>query len=118
MRFALSHVASGLFLIATAFSGLMAMSRPAPLPDERVAAARVELGRRLFYDADLSVNGTMSCATCHEQRHGFAEGNRTHPGALDDPGRRNVSTLANLGDFPRLTWADPRLTSLEAQVGP
>ena len=116
MRFAPSHVPTGLFLIATAFSGVMAMSRPAPLPDERVAAARVELGRRLFYDADLSINGTMSCATCHEQHHGFADGNRTHPGALDDPGRRNVSTLANLRDFPRLTWADPRLTSLEAQV--
>jgi cytochrome c peroxidase len=110
------HALSGLLLIATAFSGLMAVSRAATQPSEPARSARIELGRRLFYDADLSINGTMSCATCHEQHHGFADGNRTHPGALDDPGRRNVPTLANVGDFPRLTWADPRLTSLETQV--
>ncbi|WP_334183039.1 cytochrome-c peroxidase [Novosphingobium sp.] len=110
------HALTGLLLIVTAFSGVMAVSRAATQPSERAKAARIELGRRLFYDADLSINGTMSCATCHEQHHGFADGNRTHAGALDDPGRRNVPTLANVGDFPRLTWADPRLTSLEAQV--
>lgn len=110
------HALAGLLLIATAFSGVMAVTRPASPLAEPVKAARIELGRRLFYDADLSINGTMSCATCHEQHHGFADGNRTHPGALDDPGRRNVPTLANVGEFPRLTWADPRLTSLETQV--
>ncbi|HZV08918.1 MAG TPA: cytochrome-c peroxidase, partial [Novosphingobium sp.] len=71
------------------------------------AKARIELGRRLFYDADLSRDGTMACATCHEQRHGFADGNRTHPGVTDEPGRRNVPGLANVGRFTRLTWADP-----------
>ena len=35
--------------------------------------ARQDLGRRLFYDADLSINGTMACATCHEQRRGFCD---------------------------------------------
>jgi len=34
----------------------------------------------LFYDADLSIDGTMACATCHEQHRGFAEGNVTHGG--------------------------------------
>jgi cytochrome c peroxidase len=79
-------------------------------------AARVELGRRLFYDADLSQDGTMACATCHEQRHGFADGNRMHPGVTNEAGRRNVPGLANVGEFSPLTWADPRLTTLEAQV--
>jgi cytochrome c peroxidase len=79
-------------------------------------AARVELGRRLFYDADLSRDGTMSCATCHEQRHGFSDGNRTHPGVTGEAGRRNIPGLANVGDFSPLTWADPRQTTLEAQV--
>ncbi|WP_425908583.1 cytochrome c peroxidase [Nitrobacter sp. TKz-YC02] len=45
-----------------------------PLPaDNPLTTAKVELGRRLFYDADLSANGTMSCATCHEQKHAFAD---------------------------------------------
>ncbi|HEX7915053.1 cytochrome-c peroxidase [Rudaea sp.] len=78
--------------------------------------ARIELGRRLFYDADLSQDGTMACATCHEQRHGFADGNRTHPGVTNEAGRRNVPGLANVGEFSPLTSADPRLTTLEAQV--
>jgi cytochrome c peroxidase len=79
-------------------------------------AARVELGRRLFYDADLSANGTMACATCHEQRHAFADGNATHPGVTDEPGLRNVPGLANVGRFARLTMADPAMTTLERQV--
>ena len=32
------------------------------------------------------------------------------------PGRRNVPGLANVADFKVLTWADPSLTTLEAQV--
>ncbi|MBO9499449.1 MAG: c-type cytochrome [Novosphingobium sp.] len=90
---------------------------PPPVPaGNPMSAAKVELGRRLFYDADLSIDGTMSCATCHEQRRGFADGNRTMPGVHGDPGRRNVPGLANVGYLAPLTWADPRLTGLEAQV--
>lgn len=77
--------------------------------------AKIELGRRLFYDADLSINGTMSCATCHEQRKAFADGNQAHPGALDDPGKRNVPGLANVGQFKNLTWAHNRLSGLAEQ---
>jgi cytochrome c peroxidase len=78
--------------------------------------AKVELGRRLFYDADLSIDGTMSCGSCHTQKHGFADDNRTRPGVHGDPGRRNVPGLANIGYATPLTWADPRLTRLETQA--
>ena len=77
--------------------------------------ARQDLGRRLFYDADLSINGTMACATCHEQRRGFCDGNRVHPGALDDSGKRNVPTLANVSKFKNLTWAHNHLSGLAEQ---
>lgn len=77
--------------------------------------AMVDLGRRLFYEADLSINGTMSCATCHEQRKAFTDGNQAHPGALDDPGKRNVPGLANIGAFKNLTWAHNRLSGLAEQ---
>ncbi len=89
---------------------------PVVLVDNGMTEARVALGRRLFYDADLSVDGTMACAACHEQNHGFADGNRTRPGVHGDPGRRNVPGLANVGWYGPLTWADPRLTTLEAQA--
>lgn len=77
--------------------------------------AKLELGHRLFYEADLSINGTMSCATCHEQHHAFADGNQAHPGALDDPGIRNVPGLANVSQFKNLTWAHNRLSGLAEQ---
>jgi len=84
--------------------------------DNPMRAAKVELGRRLFYDADLSRDGTMACATCHEQRHGFADGNATHPGVAGGPGRRNVPGLANVAWFAPLTYADARQRTLEGQV--
>jgi cytochrome c peroxidase len=90
---------------------------PPPVPaGNPMSAAKVELGRRLFYDADLSANGTLSCAGCHEQKRGFADGNATRPGVHGDPGRRNVPGLANVGWQRRLTWADPSLTDLETQA--
>jgi len=101
-----------LALLAGAALAGSAAARPAPPP----TPAQVELGRRLFYDADLSADGTMACATCHEQRHAFADGNRTHPGVTGEPGRRNVPGLANVGRISPLTWADPRQTALAAQV--
>jgi cytochrome c peroxidase len=86
------------------------------LAQRSASDVRVELGRRLFYDADLSIDGTMSCATCHEQHRAFADGNVTRPGVHGDPGRRNVQTLANVGTFASLTWGDPRVTRLEDQA--
>lgn len=85
-------------------------------PDNPMTAAKVELGRRLFHDADLSINGSMSCATCHEQKHAFADGNATHPGATGEPGRRNVPGLANVGWLSPLTFADPKAVTLEKQA--
>jgi cytochrome c peroxidase len=91
--------------------------RPPPASaDNPISAAKVALGRRLFYDADLSIDGTMSCATCHEQRHAFADGNRTHGGVGGARGRRNVMALANVAYVTPLTWADPRLRRLEKQA--
>lgn len=90
---------------------------PPPVPrDNPMTAEKVALGRLLFYDADLSVNGTMACAGCHEQRRGFADGNRTRPGVTGEAGRRNVPSLANVAWLSPLTWADPRQRTLEAQA--
>ena len=42
--------------------------------DNPMTAAKVELGRHLFYDTRLSADGTFSCGTCHEQRIAFTDG--------------------------------------------
>src|SRR5258706_12097957 len=41
--------------------------RPIVPPDNLMTAAKVELGRHLFYDKRMSVNGKSSCATCHRR---------------------------------------------------
>jgi cytochrome c peroxidase len=90
---------------------------PPPVPaDNPMSDAKVMLGRRLFYDADLSADGTTSCATCHEQHRAFTEGNASHPGVGGVPGRRNEMALANVAYFTPLTWADPTQHQLEAQM--
>jgi len=88
-----------------------------PVPaDNPMTDARVALGRRLFYEGRLSVGGTMSCATCHEQHRAFASATAIHPGIGGNPGRRNVPGLANVGWLPVLTWHDPTTRTLEDQV--
>jgi cytochrome c peroxidase len=79
-------------------------------------AMKIELGRRLFYDGDLSWDGTMSCATCHEQKRGFADANKTRVGFDGQPGERNIQTLANVGWFKSLTWGGPQVDTLEHQA--
>ncbi len=84
--------------------------------DNPMSAAKVELGRRLFYDADLSVDGTLACASCHEQKHAFSAGVALHPGVRDTPARRNAPGLANVAYLSPLTWADPAQKALEGQL--
>jgi cytochrome c peroxidase len=113
-------------LIATACA---ALGRPAQMGDWPPAdlapphpadnpptPIKVELGRRLFYDGDLSFTGVMSCATCHEQKHGFSDPNKTRPGVFDDPGERNIQTLANVAWLNSLTWGGPQVDTLEHQA--
>ncbi len=112
-------LAAGLFCIAAMGSGWRwPEGRGAPrIPaGNAMNAAKVELGRRLFYDADLSADGSMACSSCHVQRHGFADSVAVHPGVHGDPGRRNAPGLANVAWLRPLTWGDPRITTLEAQA--
>jgi cytochrome c peroxidase len=36
----------------------------------------IELGRRLFVDRRLSTGGQLACATCHDPKRGFQDGQR------------------------------------------
>lgn len=81
-----------------------------------VSAARIALGRRLFHDADLSIDGTMSCATCHDPAKSFADSVRVRPSVHGGPGLRNAPSLLNVAWLTPLTWGDPHLTTLEAQA--
>ena len=88
-----------------------------PLPEgETMSAAKVELGRRLFYDPRLSANETQSCASCHEQALGFTDGRAVSIGSTGQEGVRSAPGLANVGYFGRLTWENPLVATLEHQA--
>lgn len=81
--------------------------------DNPMSAAKVELGRHVFYDERLSIDGTMSCATCHRQELAFTDGRAHGVGATGEEHVRGAMTLANVAYASTLSWADPALVALE-----
>lgn len=71
-----------------------------------------EFGHRLFFDVRLSINGTKSCATCHDPRLAFTDGYRRSMGAFADQHRHNAPSLINLSTYRSLNWNAPYLTNL------
>ncbi len=66
---------------------------------------RFDLGRKLFYDPLLSIDGTVSCATCHSQGHAFAGHNvKISPGVNGLLGTRNSPSITNLAWYPSFMW--------------
>ncbi len=90
--------------------------QPVVPADNPMSAAKVELGRYLFYDARLSVNGEASCATCHRQQLAFTDGRAHARGTTGAPHPRSSMSLVNVAYAPSLTWANPALDSLEEQA--
>jgi cytochrome c peroxidase len=84
--------------------------------DNQLTEPRAQLGRRLFYETNLSRTRDVSCGTCHRQRHGFADPAVVSPGVDGRLGTRNASALANLAWSGRFFW-DGRAASLEEQAG-
>lgn len=90
---------------------------PPPVPDDiTMTPELVDLGRHLFYDARLSVDGQTACASCHQQELAFSDGRTVGVGAHGTVGHRNSPSLANVGYMPTLTWANPHFTTLEFQA--
>ncbi len=90
---------------------------PVPEPaDNPATPAKVELGRKLFFDRRLSLNDTISCAMCHVPEQGFANNELALAVGLEGRVvRRNSPTIYNVAYFERL-FHDGRETSLEQQV--
>jgi cytochrome c peroxidase len=76
---------------------------------------QVELGRRLFFDARLSRDGSMSCATCHDPRKRFSDGRAVAPGRNPVRVKRNTPALLNLEARAPYFW-DGRASTLEEQA--
>lgn len=89
------------------------------IPEENpLTEEKVRLGKRLYFDNALSVDGTLSCASCHVPEKGFADPNRFSVGVRGQTGTRQAPTIINRVFSRRQFW-DGRAASLEEQaLGP
>jgi cytochrome c peroxidase len=78
--------------------------------------AKVELGRRLFYDRRLSGNGTQACASCHRPEQAFTDGRARAIGSTGQPHSRGSQSLANVAYNASFTWVEAGRRSLEDQA--
>ncbi|MDP3277849.1 MAG: di-heme enzyme [Deltaproteobacteria bacterium] len=85
-------------------------------PDNPMSADKVRLGRRLFFDRQLSLNQTQSCGSCHLPSRAFTDGRATSMGSTGQLTPRNAMSLTNIGYASALTWANPSLGELERQA--
>ena len=93
-------------------------ARPSYLPSPAANAptpAKVGLGQRLFLDKEFSATGTIACASCHDPKLAFSDGEATGRGVSGRRLVRHTPTLWNLA-WSRLLFWDGRAPSLEAQV--
>jgi cytochrome c peroxidase len=87
-----------------------------PAPATGLAAMRVDLGRRLYYDQHLSENASISCNSCHElAKYGVDPGSSVSLGHNKLPGGRNSPTVYNAGLQFAQFW-DGRAPTLAAQA--
>jgi cytochrome c peroxidase len=77
---------------------------------------KVALGRRLFFDPQLSVTARDSCASCHDPARSFSDGKPRAVGTLGDTLPRNSMALVNVAYNVSFGWIKPDLRSLEAQM--
>jgi cytochrome c peroxidase len=99
------------------------LSDPPPLglPDDLAApadprhAARLALGRKLFFDPILSADRTVACASCHQPEHGFSSPDPRPVGAFGRHADRHAPTLFNRALGTRQMW-DGRAATLGEQV--
>ena len=95
---------------------------PDTVPEPRVpennpmTAGKVELGRFLFYDKQLSANQTQSCGSCHRQELAFTDGLAQAEGSTGQIHPRSSMSIANAGYAASLTWANEAVVRLEKQA--
>lgn len=86
------------------------------IPEENpLTGGKVALGRTLYFDKRLSLDDTVSCATCHDPKLGFADGKKVGEGIQNKKGARNSPTTLNAAFLDTQFW-DGRAPTLEEQA--
>ena len=90
------------------------VSIPTP-SDNPQNSAKIALGRKLFFDTRLSLDGSVSCASCHDPRKAFSDNLAKSKGINGQLSERNAPSLLNAA-FLKTAMFDAHLLTLELQV--
>ncbi|MBB2165744.1 c-type cytochrome [Gluconacetobacter sp. 1b LMG 1731] len=101
--------------VAARFAGEPVQPVPESVP---VDAAKVALGQRLFFDKQLSGDGTLNCASCHALDHGGVDGRVTALGIGGQHGPINVPTVYDSVFNKSQFWNGRAATLAEQAAGP
>jgi len=74
-----------------------------------------EQGRKLFYDKSLSIDSTVSCASCHQQQLGFSDPQQLSKGVSGKTQFNSMSLVNNFAGIERQFW-NGRSPNLAHQV--
>jgi cytochrome c peroxidase len=108
-----SVLSAGLAPTASAFE---ALPKQPPIPKNNpMSAAKVELGKQLYFDPRLSVNGTVSCNSCHDVSGSGTDNRPVSIGVGGKAGGRNAPTVWNAAFLTSQFW-DGRAATLEDQA--
>ena len=115
-RFAFALTVAGTLTAAAAALAMEPLPKDVPAPaDNKPDAAKVELGRKLYFDPRLSLDGTVSCNSCHNVMAGGEDNRRFSAGVKAQLGGRSAPTVWNAAYMSVQFW-DGRAPSLEAQA--
>jgi cytochrome c peroxidase len=93
--------------------------KPVPVPEDNpITPEKVELGKQLYFDPRLSCDDTVSCASCHDPKKGWSNGDAVATGVRSQKGGRSAPTIINSA-YSDLQFWDGRAHRLEGQaLGP
>src|SRR3972149_7970698 len=99
-----------------ASAGHLEPLKSVPVPEQNpLTPAKIELGKKLFFDRRLSGDGTMSCAACHNPEQAFTDSREISLNYPTTRNWRNSPTLMNVG-FQKYLFHDGRARTLEEQA--
>lgn len=75
-----------------------------------ISTEKARLGRALFYDKSLSINGGVSCGSCHVQQLGFADSKPFSDGFINEKTPMHSMSLVNMAANTAFFW-DGRATN-------
>ena len=91
------------------------LAPPASPAGNETTAAKVALGKQLFFDRRLSADGSASCESCHYRHLGWTDGLALSKRVDGVVNSRHTPTLYNVGYLQSWYW-DGRAMTLEGQV--